>query len=342
MSCIRPLELINKWYYPLYNNKNYYTGESKKTILVPCNSCIGCLIAKQQALEFLSTRELLSVYKRHESASFVTLTYSDENLPKSHGMQTLSKRDAQLFHKRLRILLKRAGITQKYKYILCGEYGDGSHATDTAETTHRPHIHFATFGLSPEQLKPFIMKAWQRKGIIDIGPLTQGGIRYIISYMEKQQTTPEIKELYKVFEVEPPFLTHSIGIGKEWIIENMENIVRQKGTFNLNGKIELFPRYILDFVCNHYSIDTRSWIKDFFLSQKTKNQTLKQYLEINEENNFVKLQYKICALQSRNKPITKEDLDKKYLRPIHNRLYVERKTRETKQYINTLVKEALL
>lgn len=343
MSCIRPLELKNNWYHALYNNKNFYTGESKETIIVPCNHCIGCLIAKQQALEFLCCRELIKVYQRNESASFITLTYSDDNLPRSsHGYQTLSKKDAQNFHKLLRINLQRAGITKKYKYILCGEYGDGSHATDTAETTHRPHIHLAIFGLSEHELKPYIMKSWNRKGIIDIGPLTQGGLRYIISYMNKQQTTPVIKELYKLFDVEPPFLTHSVGIGKEWLLENMDNIIRQHGTFNLNGKIELFPRYILDFITNHYGIDTRLWIREFYIKNKPKNWTIKQYLDINAEKQMIKIQQKIFALKSKNKPVSEEDMSKAYLRPIHNKLYVTRKENDIKKQLNSLVKEALL
>lgn len=348
MSCIRPLKLYNCWYHPTYNAKNFYTHEEKETILVPCNHCIGCLIAKQQALEFLCNRQLITEYQKGSSASFITLTYSDANLPKNkYGFQTLSKKDAQDFHKRLRILLERHGVLKKYKYVLCGEYGDGSHATDTKETTHRPHIHMALFGYSKAEISPFIMKAWQRKGIIDIGPLTQGGLRYIISYMEKQHCSPEVKPYYEILDVEPPFLTHSIGIGKEWIINNLDRIVENKGTFNLNGKIELFPRYILDFVTNHYGIDTRYWIKDFFYSQSINRKTpfksiaIKEYLDLSSEKQYIKLQHKILALQSKNKPVSSKDLEKAYIRPVSSRIYVKRKNEEIKNQINQLVKEAL-
>lgn len=348
MSCIRPIELYNKWYHPTYNSKNYYTHEDKEYIVVPCGHCVGCLIAKQQALEFLCNRQLLTEYQKGNSACFITLTYSDENLPKNkYGFQTLSKKDAQDFHKRLRILLSRYGKLKKYKYVLCGEYGDGSHATDTKETTHRPHIHLALFGYSKSEISPFIMKAWQRKGLIDIGPLTQGGLRYILSYLEKQHTTPDIKKYYDLCEVESPFLTHSIGIGRDWILQNMDRIIESKGTFNLNGKIELFPRYILDFIMNHYAIDTRSWIRDFFYSQSTlksqlKSSAIKNYLDISRENQYIKLQHKILALHSKNKPVSVQDLEKAYIRPVSSRLYVKRTNEQINKQINSLVKEALL
>ena len=64
-----------------------------------------------------------------QHASFIRLSYADENLPADHSV---SKSELQNFFKRLR---KRLGTP--IKYLACGEYG---------EQTERPHYHALIFG----------------------------------------------------------------------------------------------------------------------------------------------------------------------------------------------------
>jgi len=87
----------------------------------------------------------------HPANSFLTLTYDDEHLPESYGLQL---RDLQLFMKRFRKHLtpwhklpRRAHmahiraywryLTVHIRFYACGEYGD---------LNGRPHYHAAIFG----------------------------------------------------------------------------------------------------------------------------------------------------------------------------------------------------
>ena len=88
---------------------------------LPCGRCIGCRLerSRQWAMRIVAEQQCC------EASSFVTLTYADAPV-------SLSKRDCQLFLKRLR---KRCG---SFRYYLAGEYG---------EESGRPHYHACIFGL---------------------------------------------------------------------------------------------------------------------------------------------------------------------------------------------------
>lgn len=71
---------------------------------------------------------------QHEHATFVTLTYSDDNIPLQDGAATLAPADLQNFLKRLRTHLAPSRI----RFFAVGEYGD---------RTQRPHYHLIIYGL---------------------------------------------------------------------------------------------------------------------------------------------------------------------------------------------------
>jgi hypothetical protein len=127
----------------------------------------------------------------HDYATFLTLTYNDENLPEN---QSLGKRDLQLFLKRLR----KALHPTKIRYYACGEYG--SH-------TYRPHYHLIIFGLyctrpvlypypfdSPysfdkrfslfAQHSKAVENAWG-KGFCHFGSVNSKSISYVVKYVIK-------------------------------------------------------------------------------------------------------------------------------------------------------------
>ena len=85
-------------------------------IEVPCGKCVACRQNHARAWSFRCLAELQCTSK---PSWFLTITYDD-----AHNPNVLSKRDLQLFNKRLR---KAYG---PFRFFACGEYGDG---------THRPH-----------------------------------------------------------------------------------------------------------------------------------------------------------------------------------------------------------
>lgn len=114
---------------------------------IPCRKCIGCRLdySRQWA------DRLMIELQRHESAWFVTLTYDDKHLPHAINSSsgelepygTLSKRDCQLFMKRLRKDHAKLYPDLHLMYYLAGEYGD---------TTARPHYHAIIFDLQLNDL----------------------------------------------------------------------------------------------------------------------------------------------------------------------------------------------
>ena len=108
---------------------------TKKGYVVPCGKCVECLSQKRNDW---SVRLYYEMQKYSTPPAFITLTYDDDHLPTMVDVDTgelvpvVSKRDLQLFFKRLR---KRVpGI----RYFFCSEYGP---------TTNRPHYHGIIFNL---------------------------------------------------------------------------------------------------------------------------------------------------------------------------------------------------
>ena len=96
------------------------------TLELPCGQCIGCRLerSRQWAMRCLHEASL------HDFNAFITLTYSDSNLPPGGSLHYT---DFQLFMKRLR---KRAGMP--VRFYCGGEYGESG--------TVRPHFHACLFG----------------------------------------------------------------------------------------------------------------------------------------------------------------------------------------------------
>lgn len=97
---------------------------------LPCGKCIGCRLnyAREWALRCVHEAQ---IHKENgKDNSFITLTYSPENLP--HDL-SLNKKHFQDFMKRLRQKIKPI----KPRYFHSGEYG---------EKYGRPHYHALIFG----------------------------------------------------------------------------------------------------------------------------------------------------------------------------------------------------
>lgn len=199
-------------------------------LLLPCGKCLGCLLNKTKEWALRCRLEL----QEHKTAAFTTLTYDNQHLP-----PTLTKRDLQLFLKRLRRLhekqAKRGGKKNPpcasppegvrsrpsndptpgtLRFFASGEYG---------EQTKRPHYHAILYGLRPGEDDSIIQKAWGLGHTYTL-PVTPAAIAYVVGYTskkmgdrdrQKRQTLvdPDTGELLS--EWQPPFILMSRkpGIG---------------------------------------------------------------------------------------------------------------------------------
>jgi hypothetical protein len=155
----------------------------------------------------------------YQENCFLTLTYSDENIPWDGS---LNKKHFQDFMKRLR----KHCEPKRIRYFHCGEYGD---------QLKRPHYHALIFNhdfddrelwTEREGICTFISPTLERLwpwGFSTIGELTWETAAYTSRYVMKKMTNDDehywnqIDESLAV-ELQPEYITMSTkpGIGKPW------------------------------------------------------------------------------------------------------------------------------
>lgn len=243
---VHHLEKGHKGYWnKVYDSRIFIGNEGAITeyIEVPCGRCLECRLAHSKQW---ADRCLLEM-QYHESNLFVTLTYDDDHIPmRPHPdaqtgeitdkeFNSLSKRDLQLFFKRLR---KKFG--NGISYYACGEYGSN---------TIRPHYHAIIFGLKLDDLIPFytsgtgnqyclsetLARIWQL-GQVTVSEATYENAAYTARYVMKKAENPKDKYFYENNNIEKEFVTMSRrpAIGLRWFEEHpnelYENLFTSIGT----------------------------------------------------------------------------------------------------------------
>lgn len=155
----------------------------------------------------------------HEKNCFVTLTYNDENKPKN---DSLTKRDLQLFMKRLR---KKYGV--KIRFFACGEYG---------EQNQRPHYHLCLFNHDfPDKTlwacrdninlyRSEELAALWPYGFSTIGDVTFESAAYVARYVLKKINGDAAAEHYKGRIPEFVNMSRRPGIARAFFEENSRDI----------------------------------------------------------------------------------------------------------------------
>jgi len=130
-------------------------------------------------------------------SSFITLSYSDENLPVVDGVPNLVKMHLQQWLKRIR----RASEPLRLRFYAVGEYGDAS---------ERPHYHVILFGY-PECSRGRTKRGFNSTradavgccdncrrifdtwtfGDVDCGAVTRHSAGYVAGYCVKKMTAPD-------------------------------------------------------------------------------------------------------------------------------------------------------
>lgn len=205
----------------------------------PCGQCMSCRINRRKVW---TTRIILEA-KEHKQNAFVTLTYSDEKLPKDGNVDSVV---LQKFLKRLR----RAYMPATFRFYGVGEYGD---------VTNRPHYHLALFGF-PTCSKggtyygssdvccsvcSLVLETW-KQGHVFLGSLTDESAAYIAGYVTK-------KFIWYPDGLRPPFsrMSNRPGIGAGSMDEVASALLMEdyKGddvptSVSINGKSRPFGRYL--------------------------------------------------------------------------------------------------
>lgn len=202
-------------------------------LLVPCGKCVLCLKAKRLEWSMRVLHELCS----HDSSIFITLTYRDEFLP-ANG--SLVKEDLQKFFKRLR---KSLG-DRKIRYFAAGEYGD---------KTARPHYHAIIFGMDLTDIdKQYIIDAWpfadwSVKAIrqYSFGLAEAASIQYVAQYIDKVGNDLNRKVMYEDTNRVVPFRLSSLGIGRDYCDNNVDQIT-DLGYITVFGRTISLPRYYIN------------------------------------------------------------------------------------------------
>lgn len=260
MRCTSPLYMVNRGDFvpPFIKNKFYnqydYEYFVKQTGVDPslftrinCGQCIACRV--NHAREWAERCYL--EYNEHESSYFITLTYDDEHLIYNNGVATLSKRDIQLFIKRVRKWCESVGKPSP-RYFCCGEYG---------EQFFRPHYHCILFNIEFDDLlfykrvkrgndiytylnSPTLEKLWGKGYVVlaQVCPetcsytaqysLKKVGVKYSEGYarelLESETATDSEKftALWSLGDIQRPFNLQSMGIGGAFCKKNIEEILQ--------------------------------------------------------------------------------------------------------------------
>ncbi len=140
--------------------------------------------------------------KTHRQSAFVTLTYTDDQLPEGGH---LSVHHAQQFIKDLRKKI----YPRKIRHLTVGEYGTKK---------GRPHYHAVIFGIGSEELIHILPIAWQ-KGSVEpnrfkpFGDLNEKSARYIARYCTKKIHSTKLGGRPKEFQIQ----SRNPAIGDQFI-----------------------------------------------------------------------------------------------------------------------------
>ncbi|UDN67612.1 replication initiator protein [robinz microvirus RP_74] len=225
-----------------------HSTNSTSPMEIPCHNCMGCKLEHSRQWMVRMIHES----KCWDQNSFLTLTYDDQNIPSSYG---LDLRHLQLFFKRLRF-----SLPQKIRFYACGEYGD---------ITGRPHYHAIVFNYDPNDkikyssinnkihyISQSLSNAWQL-GFATISDVTPQSCAYVARYVTKKIKTGDdfgADRYYRLspidgqmHSVKPEFavMSRMPGIGHTYT-QKFKNDYYPSGYVVVDGVRQAPPKYYLN------------------------------------------------------------------------------------------------
>ena len=213
-----------------------------KKMFLPCGQCTECRLEKSKDWAIRCMHES----QMHPQNHFITLTYSDENLPRNNSLDP----------GQLKNFIKKVRKDRKFRYFACGEYGD---------KTGRPHYHAILFGLELDDLEyyktenenqlftsKYLDSKWKHGHVI-VGNVTFESCAYVARYILKKQNGENFAKRYVDLQTgellqEPEFvrMSNRPGIGFDFYRKYMADIYQKgtDGTVYIRGGIPCkTPRY---------------------------------------------------------------------------------------------------
>lgn len=203
---------------------------------IPCGQCLGCRLQRSRDWSIRCMHEA----QLHEDNVFVTLTYSEENLPPN---KSLVYRDFQLFMMRLISHSKKRGI----RFYMCGEYGDRD---------QRPHYHACLFNYSfPDQkywsknhngdslyTSELLTRLWG-KGICQLGAVTLQSAGYCARYILQKINGDLAPGHYRGRTPEFNRMSLRPGIGAGWLSRFRSDVFPCDYVVSEGGRKDRVPKY---------------------------------------------------------------------------------------------------
>ena len=234
MACSKDFRIKDKHYI----NINYK---------IPCRYCINCRVDRRKEWVERCYYEFINKV----SGTFLTLTYDEATLYEKCIVRgndeklraTLNYKDVREFLRNLKYYIKTNKekqsvlLQEDFKYLGVGEYGENGSIWD------RPHWHILLFGIDWYTNKELLEKTWNG-GITDAKPILNGGINYVLKYIDKQIMGKEaIYDNYTRYGLEPPKQFMSKGLGYKLYEENRENAIQNNGVIKKGPREIIVPQY---------------------------------------------------------------------------------------------------
>jgi len=254
-----------------WSPKNY--SKEFSTFQLPCGKCISCRLeyARQTAIRCVHEASM------YEKSSFITLTYSDENLKSDK----LDYSHIQKFIKKL-----RKSIPQTISTFITGEYGD---------KTKRPHWHAIIFNWSPADGVPKYITSQGHQtyssktlddlwsyGITEFGSVTIDSAGYCARYAAKKLSHGR-DGTHDFDPISKKSSRHAIG--KTYIQKHFRSIFNL-GFLVLEGEKLAIPRYYEKWLKKNEPALWRNYVtkKKLEITNKAKEKNENQTAQENKIN----------------------------------------------------------
>ena len=234
MACSKDFRVKDKH----YSNINYK---------IPCRYCINCRVDRRKEW----VERCYYEFTHKVSGTFLTLTYDEANLYDKCIVRgnddklraSLNYKHVKEFIRNLKYYIetneeKQSILLQKdFTYLGVGEYGENGSIWD------RPHWHLLLFGIDWYTNAELLETIWGG-GIADSKPILNGGINYVLKYIDKQiMGKNAIYDNYLRWRLEPPKQFMSKGLGSKLYEENRENAIQNNGIIKKGVHEIIVPQY---------------------------------------------------------------------------------------------------